>query len=260
MSDTFEFIKLKDSSWFERQKIAGRTVARCLSLAREMIQTQDNLSLKEIERACLDVMNKQDCTPTFLNYKNSFPGAICTSVNKQLVHGIPTDYQIQDGDVVKVDLGCTYKGAIGDAAITVIKGTPKSPKHIELSLTCQRALEKAIQAVAIGKQLGIIGYAIHHATKSTGFGLITNYGGHGLDENKPHAQPFVYNKSQPNVGVRIQPGMTLAIEPMLVLGSPETRVLNDGWTVVTPEIGVHFEHTIFVSEDQIHIMTMDDGL
>ncbi len=250
------FIKLKDEHWLARQKVAGQCVAKCLTHSKELIETQTpNLSLKDIEAECLKIIQDMKCTPTFLGYKG-FPGAICISVNKQLVHGIPSDYILKSGDVVKVDLGATYQGAIADAAITIIYGQAKSSNDLLLVETCREALDAAIKAVSVGKRLGCIGNAIHHVVKRTPFKLITDYGGHGLDENIPHAQPFVANKALQNSGVRIQPGMTLAIEPMLVLGfDTKTWVSPDGWTVNSNGIGVHFEHSIYVTETDVKILT-----
>lgn len=252
-------VKLKDNEWFDKQKIAGQCVARCLQTSKELIEAHTtNLSLKQIEDECLKIMLSMKCTPTFLGYKG-FPGAICTSVNTQLVHGIPSNYILQDGDVVKVDLGATYEGVIADAAITTIYGPPKDKLHIELIDTCRKALDNAIAMVSVGKRLGVIGAAIHYTNKSTRFGLITEYGGHGIDMNTPHAPPFVKNKSTSQEGIRIQPGLSIAIEPMLVIGDPKTQVSSiDNWTVSTPGIGAHFEHSIFVGKDQVHIMTKLD--
>ncbi len=254
-------VDLKDDDWFNRQSVAGKCAADCIKLGSKLISEKTpNLSLKDIEAACLEVMEQQNCIATFKGYKGSsagpgFPGAVCLSVNNQLVHGIPTDYILQEGDVVKLDLGATYQGAIADTATTVIYGEPKKQEHLTLIQTCKKALDNAIKAVAVGKQLGVIGAAIHHTVKNTRFGLITNYGGHGISENKPHASPFVPNKSQSNTGIRIQPGLTIAIEPMVVIGDNRTRKLADGWTIVTDGVGAHFEHTIFVGNDKVHIMT-----
>ncbi|HVI39875.1 MAG TPA: type I methionyl aminopeptidase [Anaerovoracaceae bacterium] len=255
-----QIIKLKDKNWFDRQKIAGQCVATCLKTSKEIIEShKPAISLKYIEAVCLEIIKSMNCSPTFLGYKG-FPGAICASVNTQLVHGIPTDYVLQDGDVVKIDLGATYQGAIGDAAITAIYGAPKHPEHPKLIQACKLALDNAIKMVAVGKRLGVIGSAIHYINRSTRYGLITNYGGHGIDEDTPHAQPFVANKAQSLSGVRLQPGMTLAIEPMMVIGEAKTRTESDGWTVVTPGIGAHFEHTIFIAEDKVHVMTDYENL
>lgn len=248
-------VTLKDDKWFDRQKIAGQCVGSILSALNRLIkEVTPNLTLRDLEQTAIKMFKEAGCTATFLGYKG-FPGAVCLSVNRQLVHGIPSDYKIQDGDVVKFDLGATYEGAIADAAATAIYGNPKSVQHVELVETCRAALNNGIKAVTLGKRLGVIGYAIQHTVKRTRFGLITNYGGHGLDENKPHASPFVPNKSQPTEGIRIPVGLTVAIEPMVVVGDTRTVVAKDGWTVLTEGVGAHFEHTIFVGPDKVHVMT-----
>jgi len=254
LGDT-QFVRLKDKQWLSRQKWAGQTVAECLKYCKSKIEQSPGISLKELEAACVDIMEVHECHPTFLNYKG-FPGAICTSVNKQLVHGIPTDYKIKEGDVVSVDMGATFEGAIADAALTAICGKAKDWQHERLLKTCQEALHNAIDSIKVGKRIGCIGSAIHNYVKSSGFKLITHYGGHGIDYNKPHAQPFVANKANKDDGVVIQPGMAIAIEPMVVMGlSSKTKTLNDGWTVVAGGIGSHFEHSVFIGEDKVHVIT-----
>lgn len=255
-----ELIELKDDHWLFKQKIAGRCVSAVLKECAKAIESkQPNLSLKDLENIARLIIKSFDCTPTFENYKG-FPSAICTSVNNQLVHGIVTDYVLQDGDVVSVDLGATYDGAIADAAYTTIYGQPKSLEIVRLLKTCQGALQTAIKAIKAGNRVGTIGYAINNYVKSSGFGLITKYGGHGLSWNVPHAPPFIANKAQPTEGVRIQPGLTIAIEPLLVIGSDiNTKVLNDNWTVITENISAHYEHTVYIeSSDVIHIITNHD--
>lgn len=248
-------INLKDVSLFERQKIAGRCVAGVLKTLNQMVIDKiPNLSLKDMEAEAIRQIDLAGCTATFKGYKG-FPGSLCLSINKELVHGIPSSYVLQEGDVVKFDLGATYKSAIADAAATAIYGEPKSIYHVELLRACKEALNRGIKAIQVGKQLGCIGYAIHKFVSNTRFGLIADYGGHGIDENTPHAEPFVANKARPNEGIRIQPGLSIAIEPMVTMKDTRTRVLDDGWTVVTDDISAHNEHTIFVGEDKIHIMT-----
>lgn len=256
---TGQLVTLKDEKWFERQRVAGLAVAKCLAASKKMIdETTPNISLKDIEAECEKIIAEMDCTPTFKGYKG-FPGAVCASVNKEVVHGIPSDYVLKQGDVVKIDLGATFEGAIGDAAMSTIYGEPKDEQHIRLLDVCQKALYAGIESIEVGKKMGCIGNAIYsHVHKGlfySHFKLITQYGGHGIDYDTPHAMPFVSNKSNKDDGIRIRPGLTFAIEPMLAVGSSKTRVLDDGWTVVTPDIACHFEHTIFVGEDKVHIMT-----
>lgn len=254
-----DLIKLKDEDWLARQRVAGKCVSKILTTLRSMIiEKVPNLSLRDMEQEAISQLITAGCTPTFQNYKG-FPGAMCLSVNKQLVHGIPSDYRLQESDVVKFDIGATYQGAITDAAVTAIYGEPKSLQHVELLEICQNALYEAIKSIRIGKQLGCIGYAIHrYVTSKTNFGLVTNYGGHGIDENIPHASPFVANKAKQNEGPRIQPGLTIAIEPMLTIGSPQTSLSKDGWTVYTENINCHVEHTIFVHNDSVEIISWRD--
>jgi methionyl aminopeptidase len=248
------FFTLKSEDWLNKQRIAGRAVASCLNHLEQRVKDKTSLTMRELSLEAEQIISEYNCTPTFKGYKG-FPEACCVSVNKELVHGIPKDYVLQEGDVVSFDLGATYEGAIADAAITCIYGEPKSKKHIDLVAATENALLKAIKAISVGKRLGVIGNTIHKSAKGDGFGLVTQYGGHGLEWNQPHAQPFVDNKSELDVGIRIQPGLSIAIEPMLTITTPETRILEDNWTVVTPDIGSHFEHSIFVHEDHVEIIT-----
>ena len=247
------FISLKDENWISRQRIAGKCVGKVLRTLNKLVKA-GGVNLKDLENEAQKIITEHDCTPTFHGYKG-FPGILCLSVNQQLVHGIPVDYNLQDGDVVKFDVGATYQGAIADAAYTAIVGKPKTETHVRLIDETKKALMSGIQAAKVGNRLGQIGYAIHKSVSKTEFGLIVDYGGHGLDENVPHTEPFVSNKSQPNQGVRLQAGMTLALEPMLTIGGTQTQVGKDGWTVTTPGIGSHMEHTIFIHPDRVEIMT-----
>lgn len=246
---------LKDALWLKRQKIAGRCVANILKECGKLIKAKTpNLNLKDLEQIAYLYTRNMDCIPTFLNYKG-FPGAACISVNKQLVHGIPANYVLQDGDIISVDLGATYEGAIADAARTWIYGDPKSAEHIRLLKVGREALDNGVKAVKVGSRLGAIGYAIHNTVKKSGFGNITNYIGHGINYNEPHASPPVLNKDLQNNGIRIANGLSIAIEPMIVIGPAETKTESDGWTIVTPGLGCHFENSVTVFNDRVHIIT-----
>lgn len=250
------FVKLKDQDWLERLRVAGSCVSSVMTLLESLVKDKTDMSLNEISLFAENEILKQDCTPTFKNYKG-FPSAVCISVNKQLVHGIPTDYKLKDGDVISFDFGATYKGAIADSAITCIYGEPADKEHLDIITATQESLYAGIRAVKVGSRLDSIGYNIYRSARDKGFKVIETYGGHGIDENTPHAEPFVYNKSSPHEGIRIQPGLTIAIEPMLVpyRSSINTRTASDKWTIYTDEIGAHFEHTIFVNEDGAEIIT-----
>lgn len=249
-------IHLYDQQSLIKQKVAGRCVASILKECGKLITNNTpNLSLKDLEQLTYLYTKNMDCTPTFLNY-HGFPGAACISVNKQLVHGIPSDYILQDGDVVSVDVGVTYDGKIADAARTWIYGAPKYNEHVRLLTTCKNALKLAIKNISVGRHLGIIGYTIYNETKNSNFGLITSYGGHHCRDNVPHADCFIANKSGQFDGHRMQVGEIMAIEPMLVLGQNiQTKTLDDGWTVMTENIGCHFENTVVLMEDGVHNIT-----
>lgn len=250
-----ELISLKDYSWLSKQKIAGRCISNIFDAVEKFIKTEKNISLKDIENLALKYFPQYDCTPTFLNYLG-FPSSICISVNKQLVHGIVTDYILQPGDIVSVDIGATYNGAIADAARTWIFGQTKDPRHEMLIASCKKALKEAISVVKVGNRLGSIGHVISKAATSSGFGVITEYGGHGLDYNTPHCSPFVENKQRPDFGIRFANGLSIAIEPMFVIGSTKTTVSkDDGWTVYTQDIGVHFEDTVTLFDNETHLIT-----
>lgn len=248
-------VKLKDQSWLDKQREAGKIASDALLLLQQRVEEKTTRSLLELNQIAEELITKAGGIATFKGYKG-FSAGVCISVNKQLVHGIPTDYLLQEGDVVSFDLGVTIDGAIADTAITCICGQAKSAQHVKLVLATELALMKGIQAIKVGSRLGCIGEAIYKSARSNNFSVVNNYGGHGLDWNMPHASPFVANKSTANEGIRIQPGLAIAIEPMLVIGSsPATTTSADGWTVSTPEIGAHFEHSIFVHEDRVEIIT-----
>lgn len=247
-------VKLKNSDWLEKQRFAGKIAAQTLLLLEQLVKEKTTKSLIELNNIAEEFIVQNKCLPTFKNYKG-FPAGVCISVNKQLVHGIPTDYKLQEGDVVSFDLGTTFEGAIADTAITRIYGEPKSERHVSLIKATEVALMSGINAIQVGKKIGCIGYAIFKSSKNSGFSTITKYGGHGLDWDVPHAAPFIANKSELDEGIRIQSGLSIAIEPMLTIGSTETRTSSDGWTVLTNDIGAHAEHSIFVHEDHVEIIT-----
>lgn len=256
---TGNICKLHDNKWLERQRIAGRVAGKTLSLLEKLVQEKTVKSLQELDKIAEELIIANGCSPTFRGYKG-FPASVCISVDNDklhaLVHGIPSNYVLQDGDLVSFDLGATYEGAIGDTAITCIYGSPKSERHVKLVKDTEEALSRGIQAIAVGKRLGIIGSTIYKFLSPKSYGVINNYGGHSLDYDIPHAFPFIPNKSSADEGIRIVPGMTLAIEPMAVLdGSVRTWTGDDGWTVFTDRPSAHWEHTVFVHEDHVEIIT-----
>lgn len=249
------FIDLKDDNWLTKQRIAGKIAASALVMLENQVKDKTKLSMIELNNMAEELIIKSGATPTFKGYKG-FPAGTCISINQTLVHGIPTDYKLQEGDVVSFDLGATYEGAIADTALTCIYGEARSERHIELVRATKEALAKGIEAVAVGKQLGCIGDAVYNSGRSNGFSVISKYGGHGIGlYNCPHAAPFVSNKAKSNEGIRIQKGLVIAIEPLLCIGSPETQVMSDSWTVKTSDINSHEEHSLYVHENYVEILT-----
>lgn len=258
-TDTFtttgDFCTLKNERWLANQRIAGIAVRDALATLKQLVKDKTNYSTLQLSRIAEDIILSHKCDLTFKGYKG-FPECCCISVNDQLVHGIPNSYQLQDGDVVSFDLGATYQGVIADSAITCIYGEPKSLDHVQLIENTEKALYAAIDAIKINKQLGIIGETIYKIGNLNKYGVVTHYSGHGLEPNKPHFFPSVCNKDTSNNGIRFKPGMTIAIEPLFVLGgNNNTRVTNDNWTVITKNISAHAEHTVFIHEDYIEIIT-----
>jgi methionyl aminopeptidase len=248
-------VTLKDQNWLNKQRVAGKVVAGALSLLKNEVEKGTQFSLLELNELAETYIQDHKCGCTFKNYKG-FPAGVCISVNRQLVHGIPTNYKLQNGDVVSFDLGATFEGAIGDSAITCIYGQPKSDQHVKLIAATELALMKGIQAIKIGNHLGCIGEAIYKSARSNNFSIITQYGGHGISWDTPHDSPFVANKGTAKEGIRIQNNLTLAIEPMLTTGSIKTWTDKDGWTVwCEADMSAHFEHTIYVHEDRVEIIT-----
>jgi len=249
-------VTLHQSDWLDKQRVAGQYLADIMVMLQNLIKEKTTFSLLEIDALVEQEILKRECTPTFKNFKG-FPGSICLSVNKQLVHGIPSDMKLQDGDLITFDFGVTYKGAIADSAVTMIYGEAKNKEHIRLVETTKLCLYNAIKAMGIGKRIGVIGNAIYKTAKNAGFNVIDKFGGHGISWNKPHADLFVSNKSSPDEGIYIQPGLTIAIEPLLIPAncSTNTKTDADGWTVSTEDISAHTEHSLYVHSDHVEIMT-----
>ena len=255
------FIDLKDDSWLDNARKAGKIAAQTLQILENYINNKTKKTLIELNDIAEDFILKSGGSPTFKGY----PSAVCISVNYELVHGIPKEYILKDGDLVSFDLGVTVNGAIADTAITCIYGLAKSDIHTKLVKTNDEALIKAIESIKVNKRIGVIGESIYSHIKSNGFEVIDNYGGHGISISKdgvgiPHSAPFISNKSNANEGVVIQPGLAIAIEPMSIIGNDlNTRVLDDGWTVIAANINCHVEHSIFIHNDHVEVLTWRDS-
>jgi methionyl aminopeptidase len=261
--DIGQIIQLHNDEWLANQRIAGKVAAKAIDLLVDLAK-HGSLSLLEMDEQAGQLIRDHGCVETFYGYKG-FPSFCCHSVNKQLVHGIATNYHLQDGDLYTCDLGATYKKSIADTATTVIVGEG-TEEHKRLVQATKEALRLAIDAVQVGKQLGVIGDAIWKHSVKTGHACVLTYGGHfvGIAPDgtpAPHMPPFVANKANPNDGIRLVAGMAICIEPLFVIGSnTQTRVDKDGWTVYTDGgISSHEEHSIFISEDGVEVITARKG-
>ena len=246
------FYTFKDSIWLENQRYAGSVLRTALEKAEAAISV--GISTLELNQIVEDHIIDNKCIPTFKGY-SGFPCTCCISTNNELVHGIPSDITLNEGDIVKIDSGATYNGAIADMARTYVVGNT-SPKNKLLIASCKEALDNAIASFDKKPyRLGNIGYAIKKTASKINAKIVTDLTGHGLEINEPHWFPIVLNVGEKDSGIILYPNMTLCIEPMFTYGSPKIKIKKDGWTVVLEDIGVHFEDTIFVHEDFIEIIT-----
>jgi methionyl aminopeptidase len=253
-------IELKTPGEIDAMRTAGGLVARVL--AAVSAAARPGVSTGELDALAEQVIRDGGGVPSFLGY-HGFPASICASVNEQIVHGIPSAAQVlADGDLISVDCGAIVEGWHGDAAVTLAVGTG-SPADLALSAATEKALHAGIAAVRAGGRLTDVSHAVQTAAEDAGrrdgvaYGIVAEYGGHGIGTSM-HMDPFLPNHGAPGQGPRLVPGMALAVEPMLTAGSPETRELDDGWTVVTADGGraAHWEHSVAVTEDGPRILTL----
>lgn len=231
---------------------AGRIVAEVLAELR--LHCRVGVTTRELDRVAEAKTAKAGATPLFKGYRG-FPRALCTSVNQQVVHGIPGEYALKEGDIVSMDFGALYKGYCGDAAITVPIGVITLPTANLLKVT-EECLYRGIEQMFVGNHLVEVSRAIQLHGESHGYSLVRDLGGHGIGR-KMHEDPMVLNYVTSGRGPKLKPGLVLAVEPMVNAGEEDTLTLSDGWTVVTRDRkpSAHFEHTIAVTENGPDILT-----
>lgn len=246
MTVTGKVLTKKTREDFDKMLVAGRCVAAVHEAVRNAIRP--GTTTKELDVVAADVTREHGCRPSFLGY-HGFPATICASPNSAIVHGIPGDYVLREGDVISIDAGAIYEGWHGDAAFTIRVGEVPGNVQKLLDVT-EEALWNGLRQARVGKRLGDIGYAIQSTAEPLGYGVVREYVGHGIGRQM-HEAPNVPNYGTPGRGLKVKKGMALAIEPMFNIGGPDTEVLDDGWTVVTADgsISAHFEHTILITDD-----------
>jgi methionyl aminopeptidase len=243
----------------------GLITAAALDAVRGLIEP--GVTTLELDAAASAVITSRGAVSNFKMVKG-YRHTVCTSINEQVVHGIPSDRALEPGDIVSVDAGAEYKGWNGDSALTFVVPDPSRPDVVSarerLSEVTEGSLWAGIAALATAKNLGEIGAAVQGHIEANapdgGYGILRDYVGHGIGR-KMHESPSVFNYRVPDPGPEVRPGLTLAIEPMVVIGDQATFVENDGWTVSTLDgsDGSHWEHSVAVHEDGIWVLTAPDG-
>lgn len=245
-------IKIKSPEEIEAMRASCQVAATVLAEVAEMcapgVTTAD---LDDFARQRIEALG---ATSAFLGYRG-YPAHICTSVNNEVVHGIPSQRRLELGDIVSIDVGTRYQGWIGDNARTVMVGV-QDPDVVRLVETTRRALEAAVEKAVAGGRLSDISHAVEQVAREEGLSIVKEFVGHGVGRSM-HEEPQIPNYGPPGRGPKLREGMTLAIEPMINGGNEQVEVLDDGWTVLTKDRrpSAHFEHTVLVRRGQAEILT-----
>jgi methionyl aminopeptidase len=245
-------IVLKSDDEIKRMAESCRIVAEVLEGIRKNITP--GVTTKELNEFAESFILSMGARPAFKGYRG-YPASVCTSINEQVVHGIPSLTKLRNGDIISLDIGVHYKGFYGDAAVTVPIGSVNNQARELLSVT-EKALEIGIEKSVAGNRLSDISSSIQEYVESEGFSVVRNFVGHGIGREL-HEEPQIPNFGRPGEGPGLRPGMTLAIEPMVNAGGWEVVILNDGWTAVTKDrsLSAHFEHTVAITKNGHRILT-----
>ncbi|MBN1217679.1 MAG: type I methionyl aminopeptidase [Anaerolineae bacterium] len=254
-------IVLKSKEEIELMRQAGKIVAQVLDEVRR--HTRPGVNTARLNQIAEDALKRHHATPVFKGYPNQrqglppFPAIITTSINNELVHGIPSkDRVLQEGDIISIDCGAYYKGWIGDSAITIPVGKISEETRRLLEVT-EQSLYQGIAQGKLGNHTGDISAAVQDYVESRGFSVVREYTGHGVGR-RMHEDPQVPNYGEAGKGIRLKKGMAIALEPMVNVGQWQTELLDDGWTVVTADgkLCAHFEHTFAVTDGEPDILTL----
>jgi methionyl aminopeptidase len=242
----------KSKKELEKMRAAGRLAGLVLAELRKMIEP--GIATIEVDRSAEKMICDAGALPTFKGY-HGFPYSICASVNEQVVHGFPSTYKLKEGDIFSIDCGVTLEGFVGDTATTVPVGNVNDDW---LALVCvtEECLERAIEQCRPGKHLGDIGWAVQQHAEANGYSVVRDYVGHGIGR-RMHEDPQIPNYGKPGQGPKLKAGYVFAVEPMVNMGTHYTKVLADGWTVVTLDgkPSSHAEHTIAIMDDGPQVLT-----
>jgi methionyl aminopeptidase len=250
-------ISLKSGAEIEKMRHANGIVADVLTRMRQWVVP--GVTTAQLDERAESLIRGQDAIPSFKGYPpgsaHPFPGAICASVNEELVHGIPRSRVLEEGDIISVDVGAIWKGYHGDGAVTIPVGEV-SQEAKDLMAVTEGALDAGIAAARAGNRAGDISAAIQSYVEERGYEVVREYTGHGIGRAM-HEDPQVPNHGEPGQGVLLRKGMTIALEPMVLISSPRVRVLGDHWTVVSRngKLTAHFERTIAIANGEADILT-----
>jgi methionyl aminopeptidase len=250
-------INIKSPREIEIMRRGGKITSTALSMLLRTAKA--GMTLRELDRLAERAIRDQGGVPTFKGY-NGFPASICASVNEVVVHGIPGDYALRDGDLLSIDIGTTFEKYVSDTAATIPIGRVSAAAERLMRVT-QECLMLGIAAMQKGNRLSDIGHAVQQHAESHGYGVVRALVGHGVGR-KMHEEPQVPNYGEPGRGIVMRPGLCLAIEPMISEGTHEVETKADGWTVVTADgkLAAHFEHTVALTEEGPRILTLRDIL
>jgi methionyl aminopeptidase len=249
-------IVIKSQQEIATLREAGRINARALEAVRQLIRP--GVTTAELDAAAEDVIRKHGAIPTFKGYPGPYPypASLCVSINEQLVHGIPGKRRLQAGDIVSIDCGSTFEGFVGDSAFTAAVGEV-SPTAQRLIKVTEQALYEGIRQMRAGNRVGDVSAAIQTFVENTGFNVTREYTGHGVGRQM-HEGPQVPNYGIAGRGQILRQGMTIALEPMVLVGTSQTRVLPDQWTVVSADgsLTAHWEHSVAITDGEAYILTL----
>ena len=242
----------KSKKEIEKMRASGKLVGQVLSHLRSLVEP--GISTIEIDKVAEKMIRDAGALPTFKGY-NGFPYSICASVNEQVVHGFPSGYKLKEGDIFSIDCGVTLEGFVGDTATTVPVGKVDE-ERLTLIRIAEECLDLAIEQCRPGNHLGDIGWAVQHHAETHGYSVVRDYVGHGIGR-RMHEDPQILNYGKPGLGAKIKAGYVFAVEPMVNIGTHFTKVLPDGWTVVTMDgqPSAHVEHTIAITEEGPEVLT-----
>ena len=251
-------ITIKNTHEIEKMRRAGRVTAIARETALAFVQNArpGRFTTADIDRAVEKAILDAGAVPTFLGY-GGFPGNACIAVNDEVIHGIPGPRVIHNGDIIKIDVGATLDGFVGDCAMTICVGEPSAAAR-RLAEVTRESFFKALAVARVGYRISDISNAVQTHVEAAGFTVVKDFIGHGVGK-KLHEGPEIPNYGPAGRGPRLLPGMTLAIEPMVNEGADRVRVLEDGWTVVTQDglLSAHYENTVLITTGEPEILTWD---